>query len=1180
MKILELTLASYGPFSGALLDLSEGDHGLHLILGANEAGKTSAMRALNALLFGFPAQSPDGFLHGYDRLRVGATLRHSDGETLEILRRKGIKNTLRGADDLSIVAEEALTRFLGGIDQRTFESLFSLNHVKLAAGADEIGEGKGLLGETLFAAGTGLSGLKRARTGIGKQLDELFKVRGKTPKINAALASLREAKEDLKKAQLPGEDWIRQDAELTRCRLQAYQFSERLDRLRNDREFLIRTRSAIPQVARWRRIRAEIEALGAVVRLRDGFGDEARSALEDVRSAEEAIARSMAAREELDREFESIAAPGPILDAEAEVESILKRLGAIEKAAEERERLTRWAAEEEYKAKEILRKLGKNRDLAEAEALRSLRDDELAAIRALGQRESGLRAKREEAALAISERALRTSRLVEDRARLGEPIDAKSLRAAVQKARKAGDLDDRLAKAKSARDRRAKDGAKALGSLPNWSGDLDSLERIAVPLDPTIDRFEGSIRESEKAEEKLREKITEGEDALAESRAQLSAIDRSLDVPTEADLRDARARRDEGWRLVRSAANGAIAESFTNEFAPGLDLADAFERAQKIADDLSDRLRREADQVALKAELIARIEGQKASIDRWYEELSAARDRAELRRGEWLTLVVSIGLLAQSPAELRAWLSRRADVLKVAELARDADREWEEADRALAEQFERLGRALEGLGIDPPPLDEGFRAWAELAEEVLAKSERDERRRLDLDTRIADARVEADLDRVRLESAEENLAAWKADWAAKLDRLGYEAGMTPAQAETILSEMQAVGEIMTKYRSHIRQLAAIARDAEAFDRDVEGLAGRVLPDLGERSSPTRIQEMSIRLKKARSLDQKRSDLRGLREAEAVRLREAEARWPIAKVTLDRLRKEARCDSIDGLIPADDRSRELARLETDLRATEEGLRASAAGKELEAFAEEVDRRRAEDLAPEIGRIDGEIAAIDAELGGVKEAMGLAQGELRRMDGGNHSAEAAESSQAILAQLQGDVARFATLKLADSILRRGIDRYREKNQGPILARAGDLFSTLTGGSFARLQIDDDEGQAVLQGVRPDGSAVIVAGLSDGSRDQLYLALRIASLESWLKAHEPIPLVVDDLLLSFDDDRALAALRALTELSRQTQILFFTHHRHLVEIAEANLPADVLFRHDLDHRVESMAAVLEGA
>ena len=104
-------------------------------------------------------------------------------------------------------------------------------------------------------------------------------------------------------------------------------------------------------------------------------------------------------------------------------------------------------------------------------------------------------------------------------------------------------------------------------------------------------------------------------------------------------------------------------------------------------------------------------------------------------------------------------------------------------------------------------------------------------------------------------------------------------------------------------------------------------------------------------------------------------------------------------------------------------------------------------------------------------------------------------------------------------------------------------------------------DDE--AVIVGVRPGGRKTLgVEGMSSGSRDQLYLAMRIAYLEHWLSDHEPIPFIVDDVLLNFDDNRAIAALKVLGELSRQTQVIFFTHHAHILELARSCLAADVLF------------------
>jgi uncharacterized protein YhaN len=92
------------------------------------------------------------------------------------------------------------------------------------------------------------------------------------------------------------------------------------------------------------------------------------------------------------------------------------------------------------------------------------------------------------------------------------------------------------------------------------------------------------------------------------------------------------------------------------------------------------------------------------------------------------------------------------------------------------------------------------------------------------------------------------------------------------------------------------------------------------------------------------------------------------------------------------------------------------------------------------------------------------------------------------------------------------------------------------------------------------------VEVTGMSDGTCDQLYLALRLASLQVWLGSHEPIPLVVDDILMNFDDQRAASTLQLLDNLASQTQILFFTHHQHTLELARQQLPPERVHLHTL--------------
>ena len=80
--------------------------------------------------------------------------------------------------------------------------------------------------------------------------------------------------------------------------------------------------------------------------------------------------------------------------------------------------------------------------------------------------------------------------------------------------------------------------------------------------------------------------------------------------------------------------------------------------------------------------------------------------------------------------------------------------------------------------------------------------------------------------------------------------------------------------------------------------------------------------------------------------------------------------------------------------------------------------------------------------------------------------------------------------------------------------------------------------------------------VEGLSDGSRDQLYLALRLAALHHHMGAHEPMPLILDDLLITFDDDRTRAILPQLAALAKRAQIFLFTHHNHLIDLCRETL------------------------
>jgi uncharacterized protein YhaN len=185
----------------------------------------------------------------------------------------------------------------------------------------------------------------------------------------------------------------------------------------------------------------------------------------------------------------------------------------------------------------------------------------------------------------------------------------------------------------------------------------------------------------------------------------------------------------------------------------------------------------------------------------------------------------------------------------------------------------------------------------------------------------------------------------------------------------------------------------------------------------------------------------------------------------------------------------------------------------------------------------------------------------------MDGSDDAAALADEAQSVLVGIRSNAEQYVRVKLASRILRDEIERYRQQHQGPLLERASEHFVVLTQGSFAGLRADfNEKDEPVLVGVRPGDEHVTVEGMSSGTRDQLYLALRLASLEQYMESAEPMPFIVDDILVHFDDERSKATLGVLAELAGKTQIILFTHHRRLVEQAQALGAAAPVTVHEL--------------
>ncbi len=349
MRFLRLDLRAFGPFADAPPLPFDGGPGLHLIHGPNEAGKSSALRAIRCLLFGFPARTGDDHRHAYKDLRVGATIRAADGAELAFLRRKGDLRTIRTPDDDEVIPDEALARLLGGVDRAKFDDLFAMDHAELVAGGLAILQGKGSLGPVLFAAGSGLARVDEVRKALEAEVDGLFKPRASNPAINAALADLKARRDEAERAMLATSSWVDLDATLARERARKDAIDAEIRAVEAEKRRLERLRAALPVIARRAVALDGLADLGDAPALAEGFADRRREAT---------IARQVGARnglaagkalEAADLQLDALGPRDAVLDEADAIRRARDELGVYRKALEgrpaEQSRLARKEAE-------------------------------------------------------------------------------------------------------------------------------------------------------------------------------------------------------------------------------------------------------------------------------------------------------------------------------------------------------------------------------------------------------------------------------------------------------------------------------------------------------------------------------------------------------------------------------------------------------------------------------------------------------------------------------------------------------------------------------------------------------------------------------------------------------------------------------------------------------------------
>lgn len=1172
MRIRSIRLAAYGPFTGAVIDLPGTGSDFHMIFGPNEAGKSSSLRALRHMLFGIPARTPDNFLHGYATLRVGARLVKGDGSEIEFIRRKGQAKTLRGPDDESVLDDDALAPFLGGMDPEVFQQMFAIGHEDLVRGGEEIISGKGRIGEALFAAGSGLIRLQRVQQDLVRECGALFKPSGSTPRINQTIASLKAVRKNQKEALLPARTWQAHDRSLRDAQSRMETVLTTLGRHKQSVGRLRRIGEALPLIARRKEIDAELVGFTGVPDLPDDFGEKRRDAEKDLKIATRDVERSREAMGTITDQIQALPVPAALIRHAAAIEALQHELGSFRKAWKDRPGLEGRMRTLYRQASDRFGQIDTKTSAEPVERLK-LPPSTVGEIQNLGKEFERLSATLETTRKQRRKLENRFRRLKDQRESMPAPGEVSRLEAAVSSVQAAGPIEKRLADMGTSADALENELIRSLKRQTLWDGPLAEIDVLPCPSRETIDRFEKQFDLFQRRMEKYREGRGTAKNDIARIQAELQAMDRLHHVPTELDLNDARSLRDKGWGLIRQRLAGEDvlpgSDSFVGSFQGAADLPGAFEASMTRADRVADRLRREAEQVSRKGLLEAQKKQARDFLAGIEKELETAVDGHRRLADEWQTVWTPSKITPLSPKEMRAWLS---DISLVREKLGD-----------LAEKKARLEATASELAALKSGLRLALAAAGAFREEEggalsrLIKSARAHvKTRNDLNARIAT--VDKDLlalggeledvcaDIADLEGA---LSNWKAKWKRQAGKIGLNADVSPTAALAVIESIREARNQINEADVLGKRIAGIDRDSAAFKNRVDELVDTLAPDLKGEPEDRAAELLYAGLTAAREAHSKLQGLNAQLQTATREKDDAEKRIFQCTALIESLCQEAKCQGADALAETEKRARIRKKLVLEQDGLEVRLRGLSAGATVDAFIAEASSVEADSIGPELEELEEEIQRLERERSELDQAIGTQRAELKRMDGGAVAAGCAEEAERLLGRLESDVEKYARLKIASFILSRTVEQYREKHQGPLISRASELFSRMTLGAFARLRAEYDErGDPVLVGIRPgSGAQVMVEGMSDGTADQLYLALRLASLEQYLEHNEPLPFVVDDILLRFDDDRSMATLKVLCELSGKTQVIFFTHHRHLVELVGNRLPDAAVVQHTLE-------------
>lgn len=696
---------------------------------------------------------------------------------------------------------------------------------------------------------------------------------------------------------------------------------------------------------------------------------------------------------------------------------------------------------------------------------------------------------------------------------------------------------------------------KELAGAPE---DWDTTGTLSVPSTATFRRFGeviDGIHRDIKSEESL---IRERKKRIESIQCELGRIERRGELPSEQALHNARTHRERGWSFVLAEWKG---EGIKGEFVPGTPLEDAFPQAIVQADAVADQLHHQAAAVAQAEEHRLQITQSEKQNHEATDTIRKLQNKLTEVQTAWAAEWLPCGITPRTPTEMEEWREGWSQFKDRLRQLREAEETFQRKSIHVQKARMQLARVLSESG------EKDFALLYAKAIRQVQQGEQASGRRIEIIRQIQGLSIQLE----PLARNHDRLSMVVKDatnkWGAQCRMAGLPENISPTSGLVLLEERKA---LLSKFDNWKESSAQSQRTREAVRQYEQAIAEKAVL-LSARGDTPESREIDLwkMLAKARVTQTRHEQLAGQIEEAKHALEECQESHNQAVQALEEFIHMAKLETSEALEPllANVEVREQARSRiATLRDTLSGL---ARGQAVDEFLARIRAEDADALSQRKSALQVQKQEKEAALHTVIETVYALKSQKQTLEAaGDTAANYRQQAESCAARLKQDASRFVRLRLAAHFLQTQIERFRKENQGPLLEKSGHVFQGITRGAFVGLGAEfNADDTPVLVGLRPDKSSVPIAGMSDGSRDQLYLSLRLAALDQYLEQHEPMPLILDDLLITFDDERVIAILPQLSALAQRTQIFLFTHHDHLVELCRRTLDKDAFHFHRLN-------------